>query len=182
MDDICQNSHFYLKKVASEKTALCKPEKKILQSQRNMVQIIFEFSTLKSGGWGYWTLVLAHFPKKSIFSPLEQRIMLKFDKLHPAAPFCKQQDVTWWQKRVASVSGTLKIGGVSMETGPLGSKYDKNGIFCQKNRFLPDSSQKAESAAAGGDESVSRGSKPVWEMSSGCPKWGGTHFNCPNWA
>ena len=52
--------------------------------------------------------------------------------------------------RVASVSSTLKIGAAVMEMGPLGLKYDKNGIFCQKNLFLPDSSQKAESAAGGG--------------------------------
>ena len=61
--------------------------------------------------------------------------MLKFDEQHPAAPFCRPQDLSWWQIRVASVSGTLKIGGVLMETGPLGSKYDKNGIFCQKIDF-----------------------------------------------
>ena len=43
--------------------------------------------------------------------------------------------MTWWQIRVTSVAGTLKIGGVLMETGPLRSKYDKNGIFCKRNRF-----------------------------------------------
>ena len=155
---------FTLKKMASGKTALWTPKNEncAIPAQYGAKRASYLNSAPSNQGvWGYWTPVLANFPKKSIFSPPEKHIVLKFDKQHPAAPFCRPQDLTWWQMRVASVSGTLKIGGVHMETGPLGSKYDKNGIFCQKNRFLPEASQKAESAGGGGDESVSRGSKRV---------------------
>ena len=77
--------------------------------------------------------------------------MLKFDKHHPAAPFCRPQDLTWWQERVASVSATHKIGGVRVETGPLGSKYDKTGFFAKKIDFclMPTRNQNLQRGGGG---------------------------------
>ena len=59
-----------------------------------------------------------NFPKKSIFSPLKKCAVLKFDKQHHPAPCCNSQDLIWWQTRVASASGTLKIGGLYMKWTP----------------------------------------------------------------
>ena len=113
--------------------------------------IIFEFSTLKLGGLGVLDISSGQFSqKKSIFSPLEKCAVLKFDKQHHPAPCCRSQDLIWWQTRVASASGTLKIGGLYMKWTPYGKNLTEIEFFVKKNRFLPDASQKSESAAAGG--------------------------------
>ena len=50
---------------------------------------------------------------------------------------------------------TLKVGGVVTKWTPIGPKIDKYGIFCQKNRFLPDANQKSESAVGVGGGGIS---------------------------
>ena len=59
-----------------------------------------------------------------------------------------------------------------MKWTPYGKNLTEIEFFVKKNRFLPDASQKSESAAAGGGggESVSRGSKPASELNPAYPE------------
>ena len=98
--------------------------------------IIFEFSTLKLGGLGVLDISSGQFSqKKSIFSPLEKCAVLKFDKQHHPAPCCRSQDLIWWQTRVASASGTLKIGGLYMKWTPYGKNLTEIEFFVKKIDF-----------------------------------------------
>ena len=78
--------------------------------------------------------------------------MLKFDKQHPPAPCCRLQDLIWWQTRVASASGTLKIGGLYVKWTPEDKNLTKIEFFVKKIDFclMPARNQNLQQQGGGG--------------------------------
>ena len=93
--------------------------------ETSYVNSAIQYRGVGVAGQQLWSIV----PKKSIFSALEKRVVLKYHKQHTAAPCWRSEYLSWLQKKSLGATGTLAMGGSFMKITPSGTNVRKFEFF-----------------------------------------------------